>query len=406
MKDIDIRKEITRAIVGVARHKEFYGHVFQQFEKVFVSESHPVKTAAVGRNKGERFIKLYICEKFFLSFYEGVGSRSKQGGDRALKQARDHASGVIEHEVMHVVLHHLLRKYRDRTRGNVAMDLVVNQLLSCERRPPDALMPDRYGLPVGKTANWYYDQLEGNDQFKDDCSGGLGPNDVIGRLDSGHSMWKDVMEDPMAGEFLKDVIRKAKENTSAQGWGSVPGEIRESVEDLLRNNKPQVPWAKVFRNFCASGVDNVLSYTMRRESRRFGIRPGIHKEDLLSVAVIVDTSGSISDLQVSAFFNEVNWIWRNGAEVEVYEADTKVCRHYPYKGKFSGKIHGRGGTNLEPAMAEVENKYDVAVYFTDFWAPKISRQYRIPTLWVLSKEPKSASHWPADWGKVVKIEIE
>ena len=121
------------------------------------------------------------------------------------------------------------------------------------------------------------------------------------------------------------------------------------------------------------------------------------------MAVAVDTSGSISDQQLKLFFNEINWIYRNGAVVTVYEADADVCAVYKYKGKFNGEVHGRGGTDLEPVLKAVEGKFDALIYFTDFYAPQITHRYRIPILWVLTTE-LSRDEFPYKWGRHIKIE--
>jgi len=43
------------------------------------------------------------------------------------------------------------------------------------------------------------------------------------------------------------------------------------------------------------------------------------------------------------------------------------------------------------------------VYFTDFYAPKITKRYNIPILWVLTTE-LTRDQFPYEWGKFVKIE--
>jgi len=397
---IDIQKEMMKAIVHVSREKEFYGHIIQQFDKRFVRNPHPIDTAAVGRAPGERFVKLYINENYFeglFAEYLDVATNSNARRD-ATKKATAVASGAMEHEIIHVVMDHIYRDFDDRLRGNIAMDCVVNQNISSERLHPTWIMPERYGLQRGQTAAWYYDQLKDNQQYKDDVASGK-----YGNFPS-HSMWAEIGGDPITHEIIKDIVRKAVENTSAEGWGNVSSDIKSSIESLLENKKPKVPWAKVFRDFCASAIDSDLSYTMSRISRRFGTRPGTRKQDVLNIAVIIDTSGSISDIELAAFFNEVRWIWRNGAEVTIFEADTKVQRSYKFKGRFDGSVSGRGGTNLAPGLEAAEaGRFDAAVYFTDFEAAKLPRRYRLPVLWVLSRTPDK-QYWPCDWGRVIEID--
>jgi len=399
---LDIRKELLRSIISVVRHKEFYGHVVQQFEKVFVSGNHRIKTAAVGRYRGDRFIKLTYNEDYFRAIYEEqIGPDQRKG----LRSARLIASGATEHEILHVVFNHLVIRYPDKLRGDVAMDCVVNCNIPKERRHDNWIMPDRYGLPEGKSSKWYYENLKGNDKFNKDREDGVfGVEGILSWLSEGHSMWGDLDKDPVAKEFLKDVIRKAKENTSSEGWGKLGVNIKDAIDGLLEWHPPQIPWSRVFRSFCASSEESYLEYTMSRESKRFGTRPGIRKRDRLRVAVIVDTSGSIDDGQLRDFFNEVRWIWRNGAKVRVFEADTDVRDDYEFRGNFKGSVHGRGGTNLEQSLVVVDPlRFDCIVYCTDFEAPRIVRRFRTPVLWVLSDAPEDQSSWPCGWGRAVRI---
>jgi predicted metal-dependent peptidase len=310
----------------------------------------------------------------------------------ALRNSRLLASGATEHEILHVVFGHLGMNFKDKQRANVAMDCVINQNIPNERRHPSWIMPSQYGLEDGMSTKWYYDKLEGQD------FGNLG---WVGRS---HSLWEEIKDDPMAKEFIKDVIRKARDNTSASGWSEVGDNVKEAVDSLLEWHPPQVPWQRALRNFCASSENSELRYTMSKISRRFNTRPGIRKKDKLRIAVIVDTSFSIDKGQVKAFFNEIRWIWRNGADVHIFEADTDIRADYAFRGSFNGKINGRGGTNLERPLTRVDEmkRFDCIVYCTDFEAAKISRKPRTPVMWVLSEPPPKAS-WPCDWGWMIEI---
>jgi predicted metal-dependent peptidase len=406
-ESLDIRQELIRSVISVVRHKEFYGHIVQQFEKVFVDGEHPIKTAAVGRAPGERFIKLFYNEDYFRGLYDEQfeAARSSEDSRKALYKARLIASGATEHEILHVVFDHLSRKFPDKLRGAIAMDCVVNPNIPEERRHSTWIMPKRYGFPDGQTSKWYYDHLKGNQQFEQDRANGVyGHEGVLSWLEGSHEMWDNLEGDTTAREFIKDVIRKAKENTSAEGWGKVGANIKEQIDKFLTWTPPKIPWSRVFRNFCASAEESLLEYTMSRESRRFGTRPGTRKRDRLRIAVIVDTSGSIDEEQLKMFFNEVRWIWRNGAMVHVFEADTDVKDDYEFRGEFTGVVHGRGGTNLQRPLEEVDpQRFDCIVYCTDFQAGKITRRFRTPVLWVLSNAPPR-EHWPCTWGHAAIID--
>ena len=388
-----IEKELIKGVVHLARHKEFYGHIVQQLQKVFVSGEHRVDTAAVGRVPGERFIKMYLNQDFFNGIFE------KNGRDKGWK----YMLGVLEHEILHIIFGHLFLRFQDTTRGNVAVDCVVNGVLPKESLPAPFCHPDNYGFPVNKGAMWYYTHLADNPQYKKQCaSGQFGDGGLMSHVMSSHAMWEDVKEDLIAKEFAKDIIRKAKD-LCGKNYGDIPGEVIAQIDELLKREKAIIPWGRVLRMFVASCAESILDHTVKRISRRFGTRPGTRKGDVLKLAVAVDTSGSIDDNQLKIFFNEIRWIWKNGAIITVLEADAKICAQYKFTGKFNGKVHGRGGTDLEPVLKEVEGDYDALIYFTDFYAPKIDKRYRIPILWVLHTEMEKDAY-PYPWGKYVRIE--
>jgi len=398
--DAKISKELIKGIVHLSRHKEFYGHIVQQLQKVYVTEKHQVNTAAVGRIPGEQFIKMYLN----LDFFKEVLHSCKDD-----EVGRRHMLGVLEHEIIHIVFGHLFLKFEDVARGRVAVDCVVNAILEPDDKgeniPGKYVHPNHYGFPSDKSAMWYYTHLRENEKFQAQCkSGQFGAEGVMSHVMSSHSMWDDIKDDVVAKEFAKDIIRKAKD-LSGKNYGNIPGEVVAQIDELLKKEKAIVPWAKVLRMFIASTAESILDYTVKRRSKRFGTRPGTRKGDVLEVAVAIDTSGSIDDWQLKLFWNEIRWIWKNGAKVWIYECDTKISERSPFlfKGKWDGTVHGRGGTELEPVLRECEGKYDALIYFTDFYAPNIETRYKIPTLWVLTTELEK-EEYPYPWGKHIKIE--
>jgi len=394
-----VRKELIKVIINIARHKEFYGHIVQQLEKVWVRGEHRIQTAAVGRFPGERFIKMWVNTDFFGSIFS----------DNSREQARIYISNVLEHELVHLVFGHLFLHFEDKTRGSVAVDCVVNGILNPQDNkkilPVGCVHPAHYKLPLDKSAMWYYTHLRDNPKYIQQCkSGAFGMGGVFSHILSGHAAWDDIKDDPVSQEFAKDIIRKSKELCGKQ-YGKIPGAVQQQIEELLRRKKSIVPWGRVLRMFCASAQESILDYTVKKVSKRYGTRPGTRKGDALKLAVCLDTSGSISDEQLVLFWNEIRWVWKNGVDIWIYECDAKISERSPFRfnGKWDGKVHGRGGTDLEPPLKECEGKYDALIYFTDFYAPVITTQYRIPTLWVLTTELEK-DKFPYKWGKHIKIE--
>ena len=390
---MNTEKEIVKAIVDLIRQKAFYGHILQQLDKIYVSgESAKVPTMAVGKKNDEMLLKLFINKDFVDHIFE-----VKEG-----ESAWECLLAILEHEVLHLVFDHLSLKFSDKLRGNIAVDIVVNCCLDVSKLTDGCVTHDLYDFPPNKNAFWYYQNLKDNKNYQDQCkSGAFGAEGLFSDAVNSHKLWEST-DDPILSEFVKDIIRTAK-NLCNNSYGDIPGEVIEHIDQLLKTKKPIIPWQKVFRTFCASATENNLNYTMKRISKRFGTRPGTRKEDVLNLAVAVDTSGSINDNQLEIFFNEISWIWKNGAIVTVYEADCQICDVYKFKGKFKGEVAGRGGTHLEPVLQEVERAYDALIYFTDFYAPTIEKKYNIPILWVLTTE-LNRDQFPYKWGRFIKID--
>ncbi len=393
-KKFDEKKSVRDGIINLIRHKSLYGHILSQLSRVFTGAGSHIDTFAVGKNRNESLIKLYANIEFIKKLQEKAVDE---------KQYWDWIGGILEHEVLHLVFDHLSCNFHDRVRGNVAVDCVVNSFIDKERLPENCIFPENYGLDRNKSAVYYYAELEKNDKYqKQVMNGAFGLGGMLYAAQNSHKFWDEA--DNLSKEIVKDIIKKAKE-LSNKDYGNIPADVVAQIDDLLSKKAALIPWNKILRQFVASATESNLDYTMKRISKRYGTRPGVKKEDVLSVAVAVDTSGSIDQHALDIFFNEIRWIWKNGASVHVYEADAAIAHDFVYKGKTPKETHGHGGTDLEPVLVEVEGKYDALIYFTDFEAPKISRKYRIPTLWVLTTDMEE-SRRPCEWGKRVKIDID
>jgi len=391
-KKLDVKSIIDKAIVALITKKPFYGHIITMLQKVYVSEnSADFKTAAVGKRRGERLVKLYINPRFIKSMYD-----ENLSGNRF--EFFNRVVGLLEHEVLHILLGHLAIHFHDEARGGVAVDLTINSYIERDRLPLHGQFVEDFGMEPKKSAVWYYENLKNNKRFNSFSKCQL---QYIIML---HKFWEEVEKDPIAKELIKDLIRRAKQCNG--GYGNTPGDIIEQVDLFLKDEKPKISWAKVLRMFCGNAQTANVTFTQKKISKRFGIRPGNKKEEAVNLAIAVDTSGSVSDEEFLEFFSEIRHIFKNGAEITIIESDCEVCNTFQYDGKRYIKREGFGGTDLEPAVkVAVEGKFDALVYFTDFDAPKIEKVYNIPTLWVVNKF-HSRESWPVKFGRVVFMNEE
>lgn len=382
----DIELTVIKAILQLMQVKPFYGHIVQQLSKIYVPEGHELGTAAIGKDDREKTLKLYVNEGYVKELLKNT------------KLGKGYIVSMIEHEILHAVFGHLFIDFLDPVRGNIACDLTVNQYV--ENVHPNWMTIERYSLPAGKSCYWYYDQLKDNKKYQEDIA--KNGKSFASYICDSHSKWKGAKDDKTTEDVLKDMIRKAKESC-CNDFGNIHQDIKEFLGDYLVFEKPRVNWNRILRLFISNSTETTLSQTIMRISKRYGTRPGTRQDEVLNVAVTIDTSGSISTEDLQEFFREIRAIYRNGAKVTMIEADCAVCRTYPFRGKFDGDVHGRGGTDLEPALKYVDERdFDAHIYFTDFYAPKIEKKYKTPVLWVLTSN-MNEEQYPYAWGPKVNI---
>ena len=178
--------------------------------------------------------------------------------------------------------------------------------------------------------------------------------------------------------------------------GVIPGELQEIINKLL-TPKPRIfDWKAYFRRMLGSIYDVNIKKTRRKESIRFPGAAGIKHKKKVSILVAVDTSGSVNNKELNEFFNEINHIYKAGARITILECDSKIAANYEYNGMWTGKIHGRGGTDFQPAIDYYRKHirdYAALVYFTD-------GECRIPlnvprdTIWVITSAGNHNQKYP------------
>lgn len=359
--------ELARAAIALLDREPFFAHLLAGLTRVVGSGV--TATAAVGLSRGRPV--LHVAPEFF------VGRLA----------SREQRVAVLKHEVLHLVLGHLFRddaKRSDPLLRNVAADLVVNQLVGPRWPLPDgaiqlstfptlALAPDR-------TLEHYYDRLL------------TLPRETLAKTEgaSDHGPWgtESGPADRLAAQIAVDrLLGHAADRVGQASWGSLPGAIRDALALLLARRHPELDWRRVVRSFAASSRRSRVRHTLKRPSRRYGSFPGLRIRRLSHLLVAVDTSGSISDAMLEAFFTEVHGAWRAGADVTVVECDAAVQRSYPYRGTAPTEVTGRGGTAFDPVfewMRESGQPWDGCIYLTDAVGPVPRLRPPCPLLWVVT----------------------
>lgn len=192
------------------------------------------------------------------------------------------------------------------------------------------------------------------------------------------------------GNKIDDLVLGVAERT--KDHGNLPSWLSDLVNAILEKHKPQVDWKRSLRLFANNSRRTRVTGTMKRFSKRFGEpSPGIRIKSFQKMAVIIDTSGSVLDEDLSLFFAEIHGMWKNGAEITVIECDAEVRQTYPYRGKLPQGVAGRGGTVFDPAFQYLRDEsrrqvFDGCIYLTDGYADTPTIKPPCKLLWVITTD--------------------
>ena len=161
--------------------------------------------------------------------------------------------------------------------------------------------------------------------------------------------------------------------------GDVPGGWARTAQEHLR---PQVDWRKEMSAAVKRAVTQVsgqVDYSRDKPSRRRALSRGMIKPRLVrpipEVAVVVDTSGSMSDREQSQALSEVEEVIRSalgGAPVRVLAVDAAVHATRKAFNRNQVMLAGGGGTNMGvgiKAASELKPKPDTIIVLTDGYTP-------------------------------------
>lgn len=304
--------------------------------------------------------------------------------------------GFLAHEVLHVVFLHITRRNeRDATKWNVACDYAINNYLVAEGfiLPKGGLVDPQYN---DMTAEAIYSMLPDQDSKL------LDPGKCGGVMDhpgtDGTSGKTSAIE---AG--LTVAIHQAAEAAKAQG--KLSGTMESVISDIT---DPKVDWKAVLARFLRA--NNKSDFTWVRPNRRFIARgmylPSLHNPCLEEIVVAVDTSGSISDDELTQFTTETSYILHELApeRVQFLQCDTEVQNATEYTREslpLKVTYEGRGGTKFSPVIDYVNENYPntaALVYLTDLESDDFGDKPHYPVLWVTTNETN------APFGEVIQMQ--
>ena len=330
----------------------------------------------------------------------------------------DHKMGLLKHELLHIAFGHLVSfsSFSNKKLANVAMDMEINQYIEASWLPEGGINIDDYAeLNLDRKAGcrYYYDQLLRlqDEKEKNGSTGSQGMDDLLDNIASGdipdHSTWEEFedmseAEKKLIEKQVQKILQDAKEQTIKKR-GNVPGEI-EGLIVLDEVTKAKFDWKGYLRRFTGTSTKIFTKKIRRKENHRYEDNPGLKIKMKQHMLLAIDTSGSVSNAELTEFMNEIHHIHKAGVDITIVQCDTSIRSIEPYKGKNDLKVHGRGGTEFDPVLDYYNanlKKYTSLVYFTDGEC-YTSVKPRNRVLWVLSERSEMNEDLP---GQVIKLEL-
>ena len=365
--------------------------------------------------------------------------------------------GVLVHEVLHIVLQHLLRLGgRDGKLFNCCNDLIVNDMLVSENmKLPEGLVPtydhkfkiEEYDYEVEKinekTSEELYSELyrlmkKGNQNSQ--SSGGktiVSLGDLLGnkRFDEhrygdgeAEGQGKDGKKEKGKGgvgrKLSDEEIKKLEEvwkdrlasaSVYAKQRGLLPAGMERFVDKILDG---KVSWRHKLYKYITAELPFDFSWQKpHKKSQSVGVYlPSVLKEKI-EMVVAVDTSGSIGQEELTQFLGEICNIACsfNNIEMKLIIGDAKLQNEYDItNGNIDEimklKCGGGGGTSHEFVRTFIEEKKPncrLLISLTDGWSDIQNEFPKLPhnchKIIVLTQNGVSEKRLE-DYGEVIKME--
>jgi predicted metal-dependent peptidase len=347
------------------------------------------------------------------------------------------AAGVPEigfwllHQVTHLLRHHADRYPGPKAetpapappmsghdpgqrRWNAAADAEIDDDLNTDQLelPGQAVTPARLGLPDGWLAEQYWDALRDPQSRAlpelppdaSDCGTGADGQGRPWNCGRGglSATGRKLLE--------RDVARRIREHSQLRG--DVPAGWKRWADEQL---EPVIDWRRVLRSAVRRGVADVagrVDFTYRRPSRRASALPDVILPSLRqprpTVAVVVDTSGSMSDGMLAQVLGEIGGLLA-GMGIARDRLSVVCCdaRAFEAQRVVSAKevlLLGGGGTDMGAGLAAAEALKpvpDLIIVLTDGHTPWPSRPPRRSRVVVGLMDPSGSV---PDWAGHVLID--
>lgn len=375
----------------------------------------------------------------------------------------DEQSALILHETLHCAFSHMWRVgKKDKMKWNIATDYAINPMVDeVFKLPEGALIDSKY---YGMSAEQIYKVLPKNknkqqtwcekDHWDEDDKGNKkGKGQGSGQEDSkkkgkgagsdsegkgkpgkdkgnGSGDWIEKIKDAMGNgkkarlakkqEEWRKELKKAStqskwkrifQKTFLDDYGNAPDSAKRVIEKDFYI--PALDWASIVASILS---EDTTDYSFNQPDRRYMgadfVIPGMFSYDnLKDVVFAYDTSGSITDDDLKAFYGETQALFENFSNLTGWGA---VCDAYLHHfGELSAKAPfnrnyfiGGGGTDFNPVFDEIKNrnmKIKALFFFTDTYGSFPREEPPYPVFWLVRSHIGDNSEINVPFGRVIKF---
>jgi predicted metal-dependent peptidase len=393
---------ISASIYRICKEDPFLGALLQELNFKFSDE---VGTACLRYFKESNQFDVILNQKFY---------------DSLTPQER---VAILLHEIMHFTHKHTYRflsmniqpdpehpeKFHQKQRvWNVAADMAINQYIPGMPQKSvnvkDFKTKDGVPFPLFQTMETYFRLINENGKENEDILWKYG---ATGEATDEH-VWGDLTEEERQAllEKVKQVVARTIEKT---GFGS--DRLPEHIKDLLTTvdvTLDKLNYKRILRDVIKKrlvGTDR--KHTWLRPSKRYGnFAPGRTNDNLPSLNIYIDSSGSISHTELNEFLTVMNNFLRVGNKAcNLYLWHDNIYSHRKHKlnKPFEHSLES-GGTNIDCVTENiVDTAPDLAIILTDGYFTKTTFNPTTEVLWIISKNG-NAEHPNKHLGKTLPLE--
>lgn len=206
---------------------------------------------------------------------------------------------------------------------------------------------------------------------------------------------------------IAEILSEAYQYAKMQG--NAPAGLDRYITESL---KPKINWLDELRRLMLPMIPYDYSYYKpSKKSPPDVVLPGVTKGEYLEVVMGVDTSGSVTQKELSEFKGFLEWLAKNFmcfritlacCDAELQE-EKELCKFIDIKQIESMK--GGGGTDFRPVFELAEKKRArVLIFLTDGFGEFPEKPPRFTTVWAVTENGAPDSYFP--FGKVLRIKSE